>query len=88
MKTERITFLGSPEFKTFLAEEAAKEGISVGELVRRRCEGAPTDDETLLAAMAAELTRAVADAKQSLEDGLSAVREALGEPTSKPRAAA
>ena len=34
-KTERITILGSAEFKTFLANEAEAANISVSELVRR-----------------------------------------------------
>ncbi|TDR73081.1 hypothetical protein [Paludibacterium purpuratum] len=79
MKTERITVLGSPEFKAFLAQEALKEGISVSELVRRRCQNAPSDDEVLLADMAAELSAAVDTARRSLEEGLRAVRQALDE---------
>ena len=39
MKTERVTLLTSPEFKSFLTKEARSEGISVAELVRSRCEG-------------------------------------------------
>jgi len=55
VKTERISFLGTPEFKAFLASEAKKERISVSELVRRRCVHTPSADEVLLANMAAEL---------------------------------
>lgn len=79
MKTERISVLGSPEFKAFLAKEAQKEGISISELVRRRCERAPSEDEAILASMAAELKRAVAQARRSLEEGLQAIRDALAE---------
>lgn len=85
MKTERITVLGSPEFKTFLAAEAKKEGISVSELVRRRCEQTPSEDEEALARMAEELHRAVTQAKASLEEGLTAVSKALGEPRGMAR---
>lgn len=77
MKTERISVLGTPEFKAFLAKEAEKEGISISELVRRRCERTPSEDEAILAAMAAELKRAVAQAKRSLDEGLRAVKETL-----------
>lgn len=77
MKTERISVLGTPEFKAFLAKEAEKEGISISELVRRRCERTPSEDEAILANMAAELKRAVAQAKRSLDEGLRAVKETL-----------
>ena len=79
MKTERITVLGTPEFKAFLAAEAGREGVSVSELVRRRCEGAPSQDEALLRELSAELRASVADARCSLENGLRAVQEALAD---------
>ena len=71
-KSERITLLGSQEFKTFLAKESRKEGISVSELVRRRCERAPTEDERALLALADELRKSTAEARQALEEGLAA----------------
>lgn len=77
MKTERISILGSPEFKAFLAGEAAREGVSISELIRRRCERTPSEDEALLASMAEELKQAVAQARDSLNDGLRAITEAL-----------
>ncbi len=85
MKTERISVLGTPEFKAFLAREAGKEGISISELVRRRCERAPSEDEAILESMASELKRAVAQAKRSLDEGLQAVRDALTEAEAKRR---
>ena len=51
MKTERITVLGSTEFKAFLSSEAEKAGLSVSELVRQRCEQKPGEDELLLASL-------------------------------------
>lgn len=87
MKSERITVLGSPQFKTFLTLEAAKEGISVSELVRRRCEQAPSEDERMLVALSAELLKAVAVAKDSLAEGLQAVQEVLGTPDRQEKAA-
>lgn len=70
MKTERVTLLTSPDFKAFLNAEARREGVSVAELVRTRCERRPTEDETLLAALTSELGKAVAEAKRSLDRGL------------------
>ncbi len=71
MKTERVTLLTSPDFKAFLTAEAVREGVSVAELVRRRCERQPpTEDEALLAALTQELSKAVAEAKRSLDRGL------------------
>ena len=75
-KTERITLPGSQEFKAFLARESRKEGISVSELVRRRCERA-TDDERALLALAGELRKATAEARQALEEGLAAANAVL-----------
>ena len=79
MKTERITVLGSPKFKAFLTTEAAREGISVSEFVRRRCEQVPTEDEETLANLTTELHHAMAQAKSSLDEGLRAVSEVLDE---------
>jgi hypothetical protein len=78
-KSERITLLGSQAFKAFLAKESRKEGISVSELVRRRCERAPTDDELALLALAGELRKATAEARQALEEGLSAANAVLNQ---------
>ena len=76
-KTERITLLGSRAFKAFLAKESLKEGVSVSELVRRRCERAPTEDERVLLALADELRKSTAEARQALEEGLTAAHEVL-----------
>jgi hypothetical protein len=79
MKTERITLLTTPEFKSFLAAEARREGVSVAELVRSRCEGRPGDDEAMLLALTAELKTAVARARKSLRDGLAEAETVLGQ---------
>jgi hypothetical protein len=79
MKSARISILAPPEFKKFLTSEARKAGISVSELVRRRCGWPPSEDDALLATMADELRRAVEDARRSLHEGLQAVQEVLGE---------
>mgnify|MGYP001242969228 CR=1 FL=1 len=79
MRSERIVVLGSPDFKAYLTREASEEGISVSELIRRRCERKPTDDEAAVIALAQELTLAVKEAETSLADGLEAASAALME---------
>jgi len=79
MKSERVTLLTSPEFKTFLTAEAKREGVSVAELVRTRCEGRPSEEEAMLASLTAELHQAVVDAKRSLKGGLDEARAVLAE---------
>jgi len=79
MKTERVTLLTSPEFKAFLAAEAKREGVSVAELVRSRCEPRPNPEEALLAALTFELRKAVLEAQQSLGEGLAEARSVLQE---------
>lgn len=80
VQSERITILGTPDFKEFLTREAKKEGVSMSELVRRRCTGKPANnDEELLAALVAEVNEATAKAKKSLEKGLKHAERALAE---------
>ena len=80
-KTERITILGTPDFKDFLNREAKREGVSLSQLVRQRCEKKPTDteDEELLAVLVKEVGAATAKAKVSLEKGLADVEQVLTE---------
>lgn len=82
-KSERITILADQQFKAFLSQEAEKEGVSVAELVRRRCERQPSGDEALLASLAAELRSAVAAAKSSLKAGLEEANTVLAELAAK-----
>jgi hypothetical protein len=79
MKTERVVLLTTPEFKAFLAIEAEREGVSVAELVRSRCSRKPDGDEAVLGALAAELRRAVAAARKSLQAGLADAESALAD---------
>ena len=79
MKTERVTLLTSPDFKAFLSAEALREGVSVAELVRTRCERRPTDEEAILAMLTGELSKAVAQAKVSLKSGLDEAQAVLAE---------
>jgi hypothetical protein len=80
-KTARITFLSTPDFKAFLAAEAAKEGISVAELIRQRCEGTPanTEEEEMLLVLVEEVGKATARAKRSLDKGLADAEKVLKE---------
>ena len=88
MKTERVTLLTSPDFKAYLGAEAAREGVSVAELVRSRCEHQPDADEAMLAALAAELRKAVGEAQASLRGGLAEAEAVLSELRERRQAAA
>lgn len=79
MKSERVTLLTTPEFKAFLTREAEREGVSVAELVRGRCERRPLQEDHTLAALTLELRDAVRSAKASLRDGLARADEVLAE---------
>ena len=81
VKTERITILGTPDFKDFLTLEAKKEGVSLSQLVRQRCEKKPinNEDEELLAVLVKEVKAATAKAKVSLEKGLADAENVLAE---------
>jgi hypothetical protein len=81
VKTERITILGTPDFKNFLTLEAKKEGVSLSQLVRQRCEKKPTnnEDEELLTALVKEVRAVTAKARVSLEKGLSDAEKVLAE---------
>ncbi|MCP4339260.1 MAG: hypothetical protein GY799_10315 [Desulfobulbaceae bacterium] len=77
-QSERITILGTPDFKAFLVKEAKKEGVSMSELVRQRCIQKPVNkDEELLAALMSEVNRATVKAKESLEKGLGDAERVL-----------
>lgn len=79
MKTERIQLLTTPEFKAFLGKEAKREGVSVAELVRSRCERRPSDDEARLAQLTVELRGKIDDARRSLSSGLQEANDVLAE---------
>jgi hypothetical protein len=80
-KTQRITILGTSDFKDFLIREAKKEGVSLSQLVRERCEKKPssTEDEELLAALLNAVGEATTKAKLSLEKGLNDAEKVLAE---------
>jgi len=80
VQSERITILGTPDFKAFLAKESKKEGISMSELVRQRCTQKPANnEEALLTALVDEVNEATRKAKNSLEKGLNDAEKVLAE---------
>lgn len=80
VKSERITILGTPEFKAYLIREAKREGISVSQFVRQRCEKDPQiQDEEMLATLIKEVKTATAKASASLDKGLSDAAQVLAE---------
>ena len=81
VKTARITILGTPDFKAFLTREAKKEGVSLSQLVRQRCEKKPvnSEDEELLSTLLKEVGEATTRASASLEKGLADAEHVLAE---------
>lgn len=78
-QTARTTILTTPEFKAWLSNEAEKEGVSVSELVRNRCQAQPTEDEILLAALVTEVQEATKKAEASLNKGIKDAEAILAE---------
>lgn len=79
-KTERITILGTTSFKRYLMREAKKEGISLSEFVRQRCEDKPSDkDEELLLYLVNEVKESTKKAKKSLDAGLKEAERVMSE---------
>lgn len=79
VKTERITILTSPDFKAFLNAEATREGMSVSELIRKRCLYKPVDtgDEQVLKALIEQVNESTPKAKRALNKGLENARKTL-----------
>ena len=83
MKSERITFLATPEFKANLTQLAVRENTSVGEVIRGRFERAQNrpdaSEESALRALVADLRVATAQAQISLSEGLAEAEQTLRE---------
>ena len=83
MKSERITFLATPEFKANLTQLAVRENTSVGEVIRGRFERAQNrpdaSAESELRALVADLRVATAQAQISLSEGLAEAEQTLRE---------
>jgi hypothetical protein len=59
MKTARLQVLTTPAFRDWLRKEARIAGVSVGELVRARCEQRVGEEEAVLAELTALLRKEV-----------------------------
>ena len=83
MKSERITFLATPEFKANLTQLAVRENTSVGEVIRGRFERAQNrpdaSEVSELRALVADLRVATAQAQISLSEGLAEAEQTLRE---------
>lgn len=79
MKTARVQVLTTPAFRDWLRKEAKSAGVSVGELVRRRCEGTSGEEERAVAELAAQLRREVRRAQSSLRSSLADAEALLKE---------
>ena len=81
MKSERITFLATPEFKANLMQLAAQQNTSVGEVIRGRFEhplDLPTNvEQTELRALVADLRAAAAEVQTNLREGLAEAEQTL-----------
>lgn len=79
VKSERITLLTTPDFKSFLNAEAIKEGVSVSELIRVRCTKKPANDkdEEILRALVGQVNESTKKAQKSLAKGLQDAKQVL-----------
>ena len=68
MRTERVTFLTTPEAKAAITARAAQRGMSTGEYIRLAVENMPeeTDEELELAALVAQVNEALPDMQASI----------------------
>ena len=79
-KTERITFLGTPDLKELLINQAKEEGVSLSELIRRRCLGESTDEDTkILMGLIRDVKEATKRAKESLNKGIADAEAVISE---------
>ena len=74
MKTERMTFVMTPEDKAEIARRAAELHIPASELIRRAVAGYDPDyDEEVLLRLAEELEASAAETEKMLDETLAAV---------------
>jgi hypothetical protein len=79
LKTARVQVLTTPAFRNWLQKEAKNAGVSVGELVRRRCEGASREEEEAVAELSAQLRKEVRKAQASLRSSLAEAEALIAE---------
>jgi len=79
MKTARLQVLTTPAFRDWLKKEARRAGVSVGELVRTRCEQRVGDEEKTLAELTALLRKEVISARAAVRRNLAETNAILSE---------
>jgi hypothetical protein len=79
MKTARLQVLTTPAFRDWLRKEARQAGVSVGELVRTRCEQRVSDEEAALAELTAFLRKEVAATRTTVRRNLDETRAILND---------
>jgi hypothetical protein len=79
MKTARLQVLTTPAFRNWLRKEASKAGVSVGELVRTRCEQRVGDEEAALADLTALLRKEVNATRTAVRRNLDETRAILSD---------
>ena len=82
MKTERMTFILTPEDKAEITERAAQLDIPASELIRRavsRYEPDAEVDEKVLLHIAEELEASAARTERKLDEALTAVRDTISQ---------
>ena len=78
MKTERMTFVTTPEAKAEITARAARLRIPASELIRRAVTRYhPDDDEAVLVRLAEELEASAAVTDRKLDEALASVRDTL-----------
>ena len=79
MKTARLQVLTTPAFRDWLRKEARQAGVSVGELVRTRCEQRVGDEEAALAELSAILRKEVIATRAAVRRNLEETRAILSD---------
>jgi hypothetical protein len=79
MKTARVQVLTTPAFRDWLRKEARKAGVSVGELVRTRCEQRVGDEEAALAELTTLLRKEVTATRSAVRRDLDETRAILND---------
>jgi hypothetical protein len=79
MKTARLQVLTTPAFRDWLRKEARKAGVSVGELVRARCEQRVGEEEAVLMELTALLRKEVTATRLEVRRNLDETRAILSD---------
>lgn len=77
MKTARLQVLTTPAFRDWLRNEARNAGVSVGELVRVRCEQRVGEEEAALKELTALLRKEVTATRLAVRRNLDETRAIL-----------